>query len=82
MVMETTGDLDEEQLVKMVRKLCASVRARVVASDPLEDIEAGAWSDLDAGRAVHDVRRAGAPTSTRRRCCSTARGTRRSAGSG
>ncbi len=51
--MTTTAELDEEQMVGVVRKMCASIRARVTASDSLEEIEKGVRAELDTlGRAV------------------------------
>jgi len=45
--------LDEEQVVASVRRLCASVCARVQASDSLEEVETSTREGLDAlGRAL------------------------------
>jgi hypothetical protein len=51
--MTTTTKLDEERMVATLRSLCASIRARVEASDSLEAIETATRDELDAlGREV------------------------------
>src|SRR5258708_7588341 len=51
--MTSTTKLDEDQMVATLRKLCASVRARVEASDSLEAIETATRDELDGlGRSV------------------------------